>query len=201
MRHFQALALGLLALPLSAAPASAGELRTYQFVPDGSLPYAASCGECGPPYLGARADVSGTFTVMLNEAAGTGSLVALDDQLINYFSIISTPSGPELQPGVAPDLGIIPPWSVYELPLAGKLTSAAGALTLTFDSGQPPGGVLIGEPLYQIVMSGKAATFNMDLPIIDYTIKVTNAAAVQVPEPSSCRPLLFAATLLFRSRR
>jgi hypothetical protein len=89
--------------------------------------------------------------------------VALDDRH-QLFAIVPPSSE---QPDTAPDSGVIPSWTLYHLPLAGKLTSAAGVLTLTYDPGPPAGGVSLGGPLYQITMTGSTASFNMDLPIID----------------------------------
>jgi len=80
LNHFLA---PIAAIALLAASTTAAELRTYKFVADGSLPYSASCGECGPPHLGARSDLSGTFTVSLDSSASKGKLLTLNDQLVN----------------------------------------------------------------------------------------------------------------------
>ncbi len=203
MRITPLLALGLLAIHLAVAPARA-ETRTYRFVPDGSLPYAASCGECGLPYLGAKSDIAGTFTVTFDQQAGTGSLVALDDQLVNFFDLIWTPTGSELQPPDQPPTGGVIPSYFPDLhpPLEGSLVVDGDVLRLTGDgSRQTPQGTLIGWPTYVISMTGDQATFSMDVPILDYAITVTNAAAVLVPEPAAWTAIPVAVAFLLRRSR
>jgi len=149
----------------------------YRFVPDGSLPYSASCGECGPPYIGATSDIAGTFTLSLDFDAHTGTLVGLNDSLVNYFNILASPSGPILEPATPVNGGIIPPWASYFAPpFEGSLEFSSGGFTLSSDD--------LGNP-FEIAVSGTDASFNLIVPIDDYFITVTNAPAVQVPEPVS----------------
>jgi hypothetical protein len=156
-----------------------------------------------------RADVSGTFTVLLDPATSTGKLLALDDQLVNLFSILAPPHNPMLQP-IPPEAnsGIIPSWtSFYSPPLDGSLETLGDTLVLTSSGYHPASNVAIAVlPPFTITMQGNRATFNMHVPIIDYDIVVTGAQAVQVtPEPSSfllalsCQILLGATRL--RQRR
>lgn len=187
---------------LIAATTTAEELRTYHFVPDGSLPYSASCGECGPPHLGARSDIQGSFTVSLNLAASKGTLLALNDQLVNYFDLLSSPTGPVLQPSSA-NFGIIPDFaSYYDLPIEGSIEYAGDALILKSSGYEPtPDGMGFRiVPSFSITIQHGAAVFDMHVPIIDYPITVSGASAVQIPEHRSL-PLAFAATALLAFKR
>jgi hypothetical protein len=158
----------------------AAELWTYYFVADGSLPFNVSCGECGPPYVGARADIAGTFTILLNWENQTGGLVTLNDQLVNYHDVLWTGSGTELRLADPPkrNHGIIPPWSDFNA-APGQFTYQDGIGRLISDGRIPlPGGAyLAGEP-YDISFSQHQAIFNMDVPIMDWYITVRNAPAV-----------------------
>jgi hypothetical protein len=98
MRKSISIVVGLFALLPSSGAVVAEEFRTYRFVADGSLPYWASCGECNPPYAGARADIEGTFTLSLDREAGTGAILSLDDLLVNVFDVLYSPFGLVLEP-------------------------------------------------------------------------------------------------------
>src|SRR5688572_882765 len=126
MRRLVQFSVVLVGIHLSTNAAFSVELRTYQFSIDESLPYAVSCGECGLPYLGARADIAGTFTVALDRDAGTGTLLNLNDQLVNVFDLLQSPNGPVLSPADPTqwNVGIIPPWTPeYAPPLEGVLSA------------------------------------------------------------------------------
>jgi hypothetical protein len=169
----------------------ASEVRTYQFVPDGSLPYNASCGECAGTLAGARADIEGKFSVALDLEAGTGSLLSLDNKLVNYFEVHLTQNGLVQIPsaGPRPDMGIIPPWwtSSYALPFSGTLITQGDSLVLSGSGWKlTPDGLLRSVPPFSITIDGNQASFNMQLPINDYEISVSGARAVQlIPEPST----------------
>jgi len=73
------------------------EVRTYQF--SGTEPvYTLSCGECGAPPYETRAGIEGTFQVALDFANGTGELVSLDAQLVNFEGLFPIAGGWEWQP-------------------------------------------------------------------------------------------------------
>jgi hypothetical protein len=170
----------VIAVWMLSSASFAAELWTFYFVADGSLPFNADCGECGPPYLGARADVAGTFTILLDWENGTGKVTELNDQLVNYHDELRTGSGTELRLADPPTRshGIVP--SRYTFHAApGQFTYQAGVGRLISD-GQIflPGGVYtMGEP-YDITFNQHQATFNMDVPIDDWYITVRNAPAV-----------------------
>lgn len=176
-------------LDLCAPRASAAEIRTYRFIPDGSLPYLSGCGECASPVLGARAGVEGTFSVSLDPATSSGQLLALDSHLVNLFTILASPGGTTLQRApITGDSQIIPAWiNFYAPPLNGSLTSQGNILILTGSGSEPlsNGSVRI-VPSYSIAIDGDRATFNMHVPAIDEDTSVTGAQAIQItPEPSS----------------
>lgn len=196
---FVSLLSGLVLLSI-ARPVWSAELRTYRFVPDGSLPYNASC-DCSP-HVGTKADLEGTFTIVLDKAAGTGSIVGLNDRFAQFFYVSSYNYGPILESAdVSPELmdfGVIPPWarSSFVLPFEGKLSEHDGALILKSDGiRQTPNGQTVGViPPYEIVMQNNRATFDMTVPIDDYFITVSNAIGeLIVPEPNAF-VLLFALT-------
>jgi hypothetical protein len=174
--------LAVLAVLTASSPGLAEpEVRTYRFVPDGSLPYNVSCGECSPPFLGARADVAGTFQLQFDLAAETASLDILDDQLVNYFDVVSSPSGPLLVPGAPPNnAGIIPSsFSELEPPYGAGLEIHISGDPISFYSN-------FGDPVsFNIFMTGNEATFNMVVPIDDFYITVENAKAVRIPEATT----------------
>jgi hypothetical protein len=178
-----------LAAVLALTPALAAEMRTYRFAPDGSLPYNLSLGESGGPVIGLAADVNGTFKVLLDLAAGKGTLVELNDQLVNVHERMMTESGFVLT--AAPSIQgerIIPSWlPTYQPPLEGTLTMEGDELVLSFNGQKPaPNGMGFATiTSFVIRMSGENATFSMDVPVFDAYPTVTNAAAVLVPEPQA----------------
>jgi hypothetical protein len=151
----------------------AAEIRTYRFVVDGALPYHASCGECSGPSYGTVADVEGTFKVSLDREAGTGALLSLDDRLVNVFDVLYSGSGVTLEPAewAGENSGIIPAWIDWQPPFEGQLTVEGSTLRLISDRRRPP---------YTITMTENHAYFNMEVPIDDYYITVTDAQALEV---------------------
>lgn len=86
-------------LQFGMRPASGDELWTYYFVADGSRPYFQPCyGDCA--LSGTRADLAGTFSILLNWQTGFGKLYSLDAQLVNMASVRSTLGGEILIPAV-----------------------------------------------------------------------------------------------------
>jgi hypothetical protein len=171
------------------------EVRTYQFVPDGSLPYAVSCGECAPPIVGARADVTGTFTIQFDLAAETVSFDALNTQLVNYFNLVMSPGAPILVPGTPPNFGIIPDFaSQYAPPYGSGLEIHFSGDPITMYSGDG------AAPSFFLFMTGNQAKLSMVVPIDDYYITVDAAKAVLIPEPVTLVVALIAAPWLSRRR-
>jgi hypothetical protein len=171
------------------------EVRTYQFVPDGSLPYSVSCGECAPPILGARADIAGTFTIQFNLAAETVSFDALNTQLVNYFNLVMSPGAPTLVPGTPPNFGIIPDFASEYAPPYGsglEIHISGDPITMYSDPG--------ASPSFFIFMTGNQAKLSMVVPINDYYITVDTAKAVLIPEPATLLFALIAASWLTRRR-
>lgn len=182
MLRYALLLAGIVGVHISTS-ALAADIRTYRFIVDGSLPYSASCGECGPPLIVARADIDGTFTVALDFNANSGTLLALNDSLVNFFNVLTSPSGPVLEPGDDPGSGIIPAYfPSLQPPLEGSLVIEGDTVRLFSDGSRigPDGAVISGFPSYVISMTTDEATFSMEVPIIDYFITVENAAAVRV---------------------
>jgi hypothetical protein len=176
--------VGLVAWQLAICGEVLAEIRTYRFVVDGSLPFSASCGECGPPVAGHRADIEGTFTVSFDREAGTSALLSLDDRLVSVFATLYSQSGLVLEPAEWPaeNSGIIPAYiREYEPPLQGLLRVEEDTLRLTSDGVRPiENGSYRIVPSYDITLNGDEASFNMGVPIIDYWITVTDVAAVEV---------------------
>src|SRR5215468_207980 len=82
----------------SCMMASADELWTYYFVANSSRPYHEPCvdGDCF--YSGVRADLAGTFSILLNWQNNTGQLYAIESQMVNVAGVRSTQSGEEFFP-------------------------------------------------------------------------------------------------------
>jgi hypothetical protein len=162
----------------------AAEIRTYQFVVDGSLPYRVSCGECSGPSYGTVADIEGIFKVSLDREAGTGALLSLDDRLVNVFDVLYSGSGVTLEPAewAGENSGIIPDWqSGSEPPLEGQLTVEGSTLRLISDGRRPlANGGYRWTPPYTIAMTGNQASFRMVAGADDYYITVTDAQALEV---------------------
>jgi hypothetical protein len=150
----------------------ADEIWTYRFVVDGSLPYRVDCGECGPPLLGSRADVSGTFSILLDWQNLTGRLLELNDQLVNIHNVESSPSGPILRPATPSEWhdGI---FSAHHPP-----TPAEGPFIFTGGLWQVSASNF--SLAYEIRFDWNQATFNMTVPIMDAYVTVTNARATFV---------------------
>jgi hypothetical protein len=186
VRHLFRIVIVLAGFQLSPHPASGVELRSYQFTVDGSLPYAVSCGECGLPFLGARADIAGIFTVALDRDAGTGALLDLNDQLVNVFDLLLSPNGPVLSPADPAewDVGIIPTWTPeYAPPLEGALSVDNDTIYLISDGMRvnAEGTSIRIVPSYTIAMQGDQASLSMEVPINDWFITVTEAPAIRIP--------------------
>lgn len=193
---FQCLRLLIIAAS-TAASAMAAETRTYEFLVDGSKPYTTSCGECGGGIVGTRADVTGTFTVTFDVQAGTGSLVGLNDQFVNFQLIVAANGGTYSVPVTEPiTYGMLPPYlgPLGQLPLDGVLTREGDVLRLTSDGTRPlpGGGLALGFPAYAITMTGRRATFAMDIPIIDNGTTVKAIQATLIPEPGAAAFAAFA---------
>jgi hypothetical protein len=176
--------IGLLLWQFTICCEVAAEIRTFQFVVDGSLPYHVSCGECSGPSYVTVADVEGTFKVSLDRESGTGALLSLDDRLVNVFDVLYSDSGPVYEPAewAGENSGIIPAWiSDWQPPFEGQLTVEDNTLRLISDGRRPleNGGYQTVLP-YTITMTGNQASFSMVVPIIDHWITVTDAAAVEV---------------------
>ncbi len=142
MRNCILTIVGLVAWQLAISCEVAAEIRTYQFVVDGSLPYHVSCGECSGPSYVTVADVEGTFKVSLDREAGAGAILSLDDRLVNVFDVLYSPSGPVFEPAEWADenSGIIPTWHPEkEPPLEGQLTVEGNTLRLISDGRRPIG--------------------------------------------------------------
>jgi hypothetical protein len=182
-----------IALLVRSSDSDGAELRTYRFIPDGSLPYLASCGECALPYLGATSDIAGTFTLSFDFLTSTGALVDLDENLVNYFNVLESSTGPTLDPAPAPYPTIVPPWaSDPGLPLTGSIdVTGFEAFVLSSDEFELP---------FSVAVVGDQANFSMTVPISDFYITVTDAMAVQVPEPMSILMAVFAGFLLVSRR-
>ena len=119
-----------------------------------------------------RADVAGTFRILLNWSNGIGKLLDLDDQLVNVaYASYSPSSGIALQPANPPyrDYGIIPPYSLIQSPLpAGRFNYQNGVGHLISD----PSGFGLS---YDITFGLNQASLNIVIPTIDNYITVTNA--------------------------
>ncbi len=192
------IALQIVTLFLGVESSIGADIRTYRFIPDGSLPYSAECGECGGSYSGASSDIAGTFTISLDFETSTGQLLDLNDTLVNYFNVLVSPSGLILEPAFPNDPHIIPSYlklflpSVAFPPFDGTLEGIHEDFVLSSDEVAFP---------FEIRVSGTDATFNMTVPIIDYHITVTDAPALQIPEPSSGVFCLLGAAFLSRFKK
>lgn len=202
MMHKITLTASLIALVLIAAPSLAAEVRTYQFTPDGSLPFRAMFFPGIGNVFGRLADVSGTFTVSLDVAAGTGKLVSLNEELVNVSDLVPSPTTFQLVPVPAPNSGervIVSSLPAKLPPLEGILEQSGDELHLFSSGVQPVGDQVEYLPQFSIRMRNQHATFSMALPF-ELSRAVSNAQAIQVvPEPSALA-LAVAATLALGTR-
>jgi hypothetical protein len=168
------------------ATAAADELWTYYFIADSSRPYFRECyGDCA--VSGTSADLAGEFSVLLDWNAGTGKLVALDDQLVNVAILGGNSStGPLVIPTVPPSQphglfrsGVVPEFAT------GQLTSVGDHWQLTSGVMPLPGsGGVAGMP-YNITFSLNSAALSLAigqqfLGIPLGVTRVTNAPATFV---------------------
>jgi hypothetical protein len=74
------------------------EVWTFQFTQTGSRPFSGYCyGDCVDTF-NTRADVVGTFSILLNWQTGAGKPLKLNGSLVNFAQALSTPTGTILQP-------------------------------------------------------------------------------------------------------
>jgi hypothetical protein len=154
-----------LGVQLSPSAGYADELWKYYFIANGWRPYYQVCyGDCAAS--GIRADLAGTFSVLLNWQNSTGRLLSLDDRLVNVASVRSGLSGETLTPSVPSffEHGIYTP---YESPEFGE-----AAITGTWNNWQltsdgripvPGGGFRTGSP-YSITFGLNDATLSLTVP-------------------------------------
>jgi hypothetical protein len=155
------------------SPARAAEIWNYQFTPTDSRPYEYTC-SCTPEYDARRADVSGTFSILLDWQTATGKLLALNETLVNPVQFSGTTQTPILN---NPFYRILPT-AVAEMFGDGQFTYAnnLGHLTSNGQIRLPNNQVTSGIP-YDIWFTPTAATFNLAVPIDDFYISVSGAFA------------------------
>jgi hypothetical protein len=145
---------------------AAYELWTFQFAPNGSLPYRMF-----GDVRNTRADVAGNFALRLDWIGLTGQLVELDDRLENIHDEIFTESGPVLQPTDFEwdNLQILHSSGAKRFN-EGPFTFQNGMWKVTGD------GQGNGVP-YTIMFDWNQASFSLEVPIIDAPVQVLNAPA------------------------
>jgi hypothetical protein len=151
---------------------NAAEVWTYYFVPDGSRPYGQACGDLVPCDTsgvignGIRADLAGSFSVLLDWQSGIGKLIALDDRLVNVASIQQwTETEPELVPATPSYIehGLYTPWAAPEF-VEGTFSATGWGQWRLVSSGRidlPGGHYRFGTP-YDINFSMTTATLSFD---------------------------------------
>lgn len=177
--RYLSLAISILGVQSWISMAYGQEIRTYQLIADGSLPYYVSCGECGPPMIGARADIEGTFTVNIDRQTGTGTLLNLEERLVNRFHVLASDSGTTLEPFDATEdwLSEVIPSSAWTLqpPIDGLLTIDGDTMHLASDGRRynPDGSINSIGTSFVIEMTADRALFSMAVPIDDFAGEVT----------------------------
>jgi hypothetical protein len=151
-------------------------LWTFQFSPDGSLPYYWS-GE-GPSI---RADLAGRFTLRLDWDRLTGQLWELDDQLVNFHEVRYSTG--ELQPRQYEETyRIVPTYSETAF-FEGPITGLNGIWTISSNGGTRASigdDTVYGLP-YTIAFNLNEAVFSLTSEIaIDDSRTVLNAPATLV---------------------
>jgi hypothetical protein len=173
---------------LSQSAASAAEIWTYFFIPDGSRPYLQSCGDLVPCQIGGavgrgiRADMAGSFSLLLDWQTGDGRLVSLDDRLVNIAAIQDT-TGEVLSPATPSymDHGLYTPWAAPTF-VPGTFSEISSGNWQLVSNGWSPlagGGFFVGTP-YDITFSLTHATLSLDFFYADdaNSMHVFNAPAV-----------------------
>lgn len=175
----QSLAFVAVALPWLPAAFSA-QTWTYQFTPTLSRPYHALCGECSG-LVGVRADVAGTFTILLDWDNHKGKVLGLNDYLTNVLDLLSyTETGYESVPSTPPtkSYGIIPAWHYDPIFVSTSISYWNGIGYMKSDGRipLPGGGFRVGQS-YEVWFTPTAATLNMVTGSDDNYITVTGATA------------------------
>jgi hypothetical protein len=153
--------------------AVADVIWTYQFTPTGTRTYYDSCGECGS-YLGTRADIVGTFSILLNGQSGAGKLLQINTQLVNAVDTYLKDGVVVTQPSLDPNFGIVRPWVIL-VQTPGHVSYEQNGLWRLRPDVSPP----FGTP-YDIWFTVTAATFSRTVGNIDHYISVSNAFAAFV---------------------
>lgn len=216
------LAILILVVFLTPTKARSIETRTYEFV-DTEPTYFLSCGECVAPY-DFRGVLTGTFTIALDHAIGTGRLEALDAELRDYEaayrigeswewrpyslnqSFLTSPSLAEYRPPFPGVLAaaeihpLLPIPSLYSFP-----TAEQGSLVLASDGRYPTSSGYLWGSSFQVEMMGDDAAFSFLVPAIDSIEHIHGARArliSVVPEPHAVASLILAiACAVARYRR
>lgn len=149
------------------AQSVADEVWTFQFTPTGSRPFSGYCfGDCVSDFY-TRADVAGTFSILLNRQTGAGRPLRLDTNLFNFARPVETPDGTEFQPIQAPndttigaDLDRFPGHFHYQ---------QNGLWRLIPDGFSPTQGSFDKPYQYDIWFTLTAATFSTQLPDSPYS--------------------------------
>jgi hypothetical protein len=147
---------------LIPATASAAELWTYYFAADGSRPFYQSCyGDCS--FAGTRADLAGTFTILLDWQTSSGKLISLDDKLVNVGSVRSTIDGEILYPAVPSfaNRGTFPAGTSPEF--------AEGAFT--YNQG---GGQMVSNNLIPVTATPYVITFGLTNATLSLSLSTPN---------------------------
>lgn len=127
---------------------------------------------CNPDYLGTRADLAGTFSIVIDWETNTGTLGHLNERLVNTATIVSAPPGTALVPNNPPDfdhgwLGNV--MQAYRD--IGTVTYSNGLGHLISRMGAPT------DPLYEIWFTPTAATFSVHPWLDDGPMQVSGAFA------------------------
>lgn len=186
------------------ASVEAAEIRTYRFVPDGSLPFRAMFAERIGNAYARTADISGEFKVSLDLAAGVGTVLTLDDELVNVHDHVPNDTSSGLVPTPVPATGerfITSPDADKNPPLVGTLTNINGELHLLVVGAKFLGDRYEFTTQISIKMKDQQATVSMALPY-ELSRTVNGAKAVQViPEPSAFALAAVAVPLVLSRRQ
>jgi hypothetical protein len=139
----------------------ADEVWTFQFTPTGSRPFSSHCpGDCGQDY-GSRADVVGTFSILLNRQTGAGKPLVLNGQLVNVMASLFTSSGSILLPDEPPYYKMLPSELVLDQSPGHFIYQQNGLWRLIPDNFSPE---FAAFERYDIWFTLTAATFSASLP-------------------------------------
>jgi hypothetical protein len=163
--------LFVIAAQQSYAVGLAAQVWNYQFTPTGSRPVYITGEIQTPSNLGIRADLAGTFSIVIDWETNTGKLGHIDDYIVNTATVVSSPPSTILVPNDPSPTGHGAFATSLPYNELGTVTYSNGLGHLISNSSW------FMSPIYDIWFTPTAATFSIHPIVFDADYSVSGAFA------------------------